>query len=167
MRTRSIWGLVIGAVLLLPAGLVGEQPAELEMILESDGPTLEACGYAHQLATCEWFHYDGADSGDPDQVSLDGRPYRLLWSGPGYHLSSGVVVYAESPGDGSLAGQLWVEAAPVPGRIHVSRSWVDLDGDRALTPRDLLTFEGGEHRVKDVRLLLRVRPLPLLLPPGE
>jgi hypothetical protein len=167
MRTHAIWTFVIGTVLLLPAGLVGQEPAGPEMILELDGPTLQTCAFAHRLSSCEWYHFDGLDPGDPERVWLDGRAYRLLWSGPGYRLASGALVYAEGAGDGALAGQRWVEAAPVPGRIHVSRSWADLDGDHVLTPRDLLTFEGGEQPVEDVRFLLRVRPLSGERPAGE
>ncbi|HSF42129.1 MAG TPA: hypothetical protein VLT87_20175 [Thermoanaerobaculia bacterium] len=159
MRHRSPALLALACAIALLAGPLRAQ----EMILEpEDGlDSLQSCNTVHRIATCEFFHYQAITYlGVGGLVKLDDKTYVVTWLGPGYYLESGVVLQAlGDPASAALAGQQWLEVYPEEGRIHVSRSWSDLDRNGALSLSDRLLFDSGrELKVRDVRLNLRVKP---------
>lgn len=160
MRQRLFFCALACAV-ALPAGALQAQ----EMILEpeDDVDSLQSCNTVHRMATCEYFHFQAITYlGVGGLIKLDDKPYVVTWLGPGYYLESGVVLQAMGdPVSEALAGQQWFEVYPEEGRIHVTRSWSDLDGNGALSLSDRLLFDSGrELKVRDVRLNLRVKPVP-------
>ena len=160
MRYRSPTLLALACATALLAGPLRAQ----EMILEPENGTdgFRYCDTVHQTATCETFHFQTITYlGVGGLVKLDDKAYVVTWLGPGYYLESGVVLQAlGDPASATLAGQRWFEVYPQEGRIHVSRSWNDLDGNGVLSLSDHLLFESGHDlRVRDVRLNLRVKPV--------
>jgi hypothetical protein len=161
MRQRCAILFVLACAAALLAGPLRAQ----EMILEpEDGiDALKSCDTLHRMVTCESFHYQTVTYlGVGGLVKLDDKSYIVTWMGPGYYLDSGVVLQAlGDPVSSALVGQRWLEVYPEEGRIHVSRSWNDLDRNGALSFSDRLFLESGrELKVKDVRLNLRVKPVP-------
>jgi hypothetical protein len=161
MRDRFSTLLALACALTLLAGPLRAQ----EMILEpEDGlDSLQNCNTVHRIATCEFFHYQTITYlGVDGLVKLDDKTYVVTWLGPGYYLESGVILQAlGDPASAALAGQQWLEVYPEEGRIHVSRSWSDLDRNGALSLSDRLLFDSGRDlKVRDVRLNLRVKPVP-------
>ncbi|HSK81226.1 MAG TPA: hypothetical protein VLQ45_32530 [Thermoanaerobaculia bacterium] len=160
MRHRSPALLALACAIALLAGPLRAQ----EMILEpeNDIDVLKSCDAVHRLSTCETFHFQTITYlGVGGLVKLDDKTYVVTWLGPGYYLESGVVLQAlGDPASAALAGQQWLEVYPEEGRIHVSRSWSDLDRNGALSLSDRLLFDSGrELEVRDVRLNLRVKPV--------
>lgn len=160
MRHRRLRCLALAFAATLLAGPLGAQ----EMILEpeDDVDTLQSCNTVHRPATCEVFHYvEVTYLGVGGLIKLDNRPYVVTWLGPGYYLDSGVILQAMGdPASADLTGQQWFEVYPQEGRIHVSRSWIDLDRNGALSLSDRLLFDSGRDlKVRDVRLNLRVKPV--------
>lgn len=161
MRQHLLPSLLLVCTVALLAGPLQAQ----EMILEpeNDIDALSSCDSVHRMATCETFHYQTLTFlGVGGLVQLDDKPYVVTWLGPGYYLDSGVVLQAiGDPVSTALVGQQWLEVYPEEGRIHVSRSWNDLDRNGALSLSDRLLFDSGrELKVRDVRLNLRVKPAP-------
>jgi len=146
-------------VLLLSAPLAAQV-----MVLEAEAgaEVVQPCDYTHVLLTCVEKHVDGilgVSSGGI--IQLDGEKYIVDWMGPGYHLESGLVIEPLGETVQGLRGQHWLEVYPNQDKVHTSRAWTDVDGNRALSPSDTLTLDSGPAlRVKDVRLQLRVRPAP-------
>lgn len=161
MRQRCLLSFALACAVALLAGPLQAQ----EMILEpeNDIDALKSCDTVHRMATCESFHYQMITYlGVGGLVKLDDTTYVVTWLGPGYYLDSGVVLQAMGdPVSTALVGQQWLEVYPQEGRIHVSRSWSDLDRNGALSLSDRLLFDSGrELKVRDVRLNLRVKPAP-------
>lgn len=161
MRSSCLTLLTLACAAAL---LAGPLPAQ-EMILEPENGTdaVKSCDSVHRIATCETFHFQALTYlGVGELVKLDDKTYILSWMGPGYYLESGVVLHAlGDPVSNALTGQRWVEVYPQEGRIHVSRSWNDLDRNGVLSFSDRLLFESGrELKVQDIRLNLRVKPVP-------
>jgi len=149
--------------LALAAALLAGSLRAQEMILEpeDDLDSLKSCDTVHQISTCQSFHYQAITYlGVGGLIKLDDKTYVVTWLGPGYYLDSGVILQAMSgPASTALVGQRWFEVYPEEGRIHVSRSWSDLDRNGALSLADRLLFDSGrELEVWDVRLNLRVKP---------
>jgi hypothetical protein len=121
------------------------------------------CDYAHVLATCHERHVSNLLPPTVGGIlELDGESHVVEWIGPGYHLESGVILQPMGATQRGLKGQLWLEVYPTDQeKIHTSRAWEDVDGNRALSASDFLTLETGPAlEIKDVRLQLRVRPVP-------
>lgn len=163
MRQRRSTLLALACAATLLAGPLRAQ----EMILEpEDGSTdaIKSCDSVHRIATCETFHYQTITyQGVGGLIKLDDKTYTVTWMGPGYYLDSGVVLQAVGdPVSNALVGQRWLEVYPEEGRIHLSRSWNDLDSNGVLSLSDHLRLDSGrELEVKDVRLNLRVKPVPV------
>jgi hypothetical protein len=155
--------LFVMVCLMVPLALSPVRGQELILEPEDSVDALQRCDSAHVVKTCEMVHYDPVTISEPGGlVRLDDKLYEITWMGPGYYLSSGEILHPLG-GDsisGLLAGQRWVEIHPEEGRIHVSRSWQDVDLDGALSRADSLVFADGlVRKVRDVRLNLRVRPV--------
>jgi hypothetical protein len=160
MRQRRALLFALACAAALLAGPLRAQ----EMILEpeDDIDALKSCDTLHRLATCDSFHYQAITYlGVGGLIKLDDKSYVVTWMGPGYYLDSGVVLQAMGdPVSNALVGQRWFEVYPEEGRIHVSRSWNDLDRNGVLSFSDHLLLDSGrELEVRDVRLNLRVRPV--------
>jgi hypothetical protein len=148
------------------AALLAAPLSAQEMILEPEDGTdaIKNCDSVHRMATCETFHYQMITYlGVEGLIKLDDKTYVVTWMGPGYYLDSGVVLQAVGdPVSNALMGQQWLEVYPEEGRIHVSRSWNDLDRNGVLSFSDHLLLDSGrELKVQDVRLNLRVKPVPV------
>jgi len=160
---RELFVPLASALLL---ALLTQSLCAQELILEKetdDGTMgLRYCDFVHRHSTCESFHVQTiTDTKVGGIVVLDGRRFEITWIGPGYYLDSGIVLQASGGPAERLAGQRWLEVYPVEGRIHVSRSWKDRDADGTLSFSDTLQFDAGlEMKVRDIRLNLRVVPLP-------
>jgi hypothetical protein len=146
-------------VFLIPAASRSQQ---LVLELDPGVVTLAYCDSAHLVGNCTRVHVETPDAVTVGAtLQLDGKPYILDWIGPGYYLDSGVILQAHGKAKSRLAGQSWVEVYPERGRVHTSRSWKDVDGNLLLSIADKLTLEDGRVvRIKDVRLNLRVSPVP-------
>lgn len=153
--------LVLALVLVfrIPAASPSQQ---LVLELPPGVTTLAYCDSAHIVNKCSYIHIETADAVTVGgTLQLDGKSYVLDWIGPGYYLDSGVILQAHGKSKARLAGQRWVEVYPERGRVHTSRSWKDVDGNLLLSIADKLTLEDGRVvRIKDVRLNLRVSPVP-------
>ena len=151
--------LTVSALVLLSAPLAAQT-----MVLEAESGVVELayCDYVHVVFTCTERHLEnevGVSAGGT--IQLDGEKYIVDWMGPGYHLESGVVVEPLGNAVRGLRGQRWLEVYPNQDKVHASRAWKDVDGNRALSVSDTLALDSGPAlRVKDVRLQLRVRPAP-------
>jgi hypothetical protein len=131
------------------------------LVLEAEAGVdiLTWCQIVHVHATCDYKHFDGeVGLSVGATVQFDGESFLVEWMGPGYYLESGIVLQPVGVTAQGLRGQRWLEISPQEGRIHTSRAWKDVDGNRALSASDTLTLEtGAADEVKDVRLQLRVR----------
>lgn len=151
---------VLSLVLLFSTPLAAQTIiVEAEAGVETLGP----CQWVHVALTCEEKHFSGELAPSVGGVlQLDGEDFIVEWIGPGYHFESGLVLQPAGVTKRGLRGQRWFEVYPVQGRIHVSRAWKDVDGNRALSKSDTLSFRtGAPLGVRDVRLQLRVRPAPV------
>jgi hypothetical protein len=134
------------------------------LVLEADVGVVELayCDYTHVILSCTEKHIEneaGVSTGGI--LLLDGERYIVDWMGPGYYLESGMVIEPLGDAAKGLRGQRWLEVYPQQNRVHTSRAWEDVDGNRALSASDTLALDGAPAlRVKDVRLQLRVRPAP-------
>jgi hypothetical protein len=133
------------------------------IILEAEAgvEALVSCQWVHVPISCDQKHIDNVLPPTVGGIlQLDGESYIVEWMGPGYHLESGLILQPTGATKRGLRGQRWLEVYPVQGRIHTSRAWKDVDGNRALSASDTLTLRTGPPLgVKDVRLQLRVRPV--------
>jgi hypothetical protein len=158
--------LCASLALALLLALLTQPLCAQEQILEKEDGTfgLQYCDFLHRTATCESVHVQritGSKVGGI--IVLNDRPFVITWIGPGYYLDSGIVVQASGEPAERLVGQRWLEVYPVEGRIHVSRAWKDRDADGILSFADGLQFDVGyEMKVRDIRLNLRVKPLPAI-----
>jgi hypothetical protein len=136
-----------------------------DVILEAEPgtSTLAYCDYLHNVRTCTNSHVEtGVALNVGSTLELDGRSYVITWMGPGYYLEDGVIVEPLGSPAAKLRGQRWTEVKPREGRIRVSRRWRDEDRNRVLSATDTLALDGGPAvKVKDVRLHVRAKPLPL------
>ena len=148
----------VSVVFVLTAPLLAQQTLILEAMAGVE--TLQTCEVSHITSTCTNKHVGGelpVTTGS--SILLDGEKYFVEWMGPGYYLSSGVVVEPLGETATELKGQLWLEVYPDQGKTHTSRVWVDSDGNQALSASDTLALDSDPPvMVKDVRLQLRVRP---------
>lgn len=147
------------AVLCFTA-LAGAQTLILESESGTDLP--QPCDFFHRPVSCEELHYDGEMAASVGSlIQLDGQRYLLEWMGPGYYLESGLVLQPLGDAAPGLKGQRWLEVYPHEGRVHTSRAWKDGDENRALSASDTLALDSDSAvRVIDVRLQLRVKPVP-------
>ncbi len=175
MQPRSRMSAIVFTLTLFgPAALAAAGPEVFEVM----NPGAEAIGYCqtlHRTADCSTFHVQGLTVSPKGTVlDLDGQPYLVEWTGPGYYLESGIVLQPLGEAKAGLGGQRWLEILPDLGRVHTSSAWKDQDGNRALSVSDTLTLVDGKVlktlKVKDVRLHVRASPLPEgpeRLGPGE
>lgn len=160
------WRFLLGAAVMV---LSGTDLVAQEMVLEATNgqKSLQTCDYLHHISTCDVYHFRKEYSIEPVESSLrvgatvylDEKAYRLEWMGPAYYLADGTVLHLIGPTSSSLAGAQWLEVYPVEGRVHVSSAWEDREGDRMLSPLDLLTFADRSSVVRDIRLNVRVTPI--------
>ena len=150
-------GTVSVLALLLSAPLSGQT-----IVIEAQAgvEALTPCVPTHVVSTCQTKHPDGVeDASVGSTILLDGEEYLIEWMGPGYHLSSGVILEPLGETAEGLKGQLWLEVYPDEGKTHTSSGWVDLDGNQALSASDRLALDSDPPViVMDVRLQLRVKP---------
>ncbi len=150
------------AVLALTSLLLSMPAAAQTLIVEAEAgaETLGYCDWVHIPLTCSEKHVENELAPTVGGIlQLDGERYVVEWMGPGYHLESGLILQPTGATKSRLRGQRWLEVYPVQGRIHTSRAWKDVDGNRTLSRSDTLTFGSGSPLgVKDVRLQLRLRP---------
>lgn len=150
------------AVLALTSLLLSAPAAAQTLIVEAEAgvETLGFCDWVHVSLTCNDRHVENEVAPSVGGIlQLDGERYVVEWMGPGYHLESGLILQPTGATKSRLRGQRWLEVYPVQGRIHTSRAWKDVDGNRALSRSDTLTFgTGSPLGVKDVRLQLRLKP---------
>lgn len=152
---------VLALILLLLSTRLAAQTIVLEA--EANVETLGYCQWFHVPATCVEKHFEGELPPSVGEIAqFSGESYLVEWMGPGYHFESGLILQPLGAAKRALRGQMWLEVYPVEGRRYTSRVWKDADGNRALSPSDTLTFRtGAPLGVTDVRLHLRVRPVPL------
>jgi hypothetical protein len=137
-------------------------------VFEVMDPGAQAIGYCqtlHRTADCSTYHVQGVTvTPEGTLLDLEGQPYLVEWTGPGYYLESGVVLQPLGEAKAGLGGQRWLEILPEHGKIHTSSAWKDQDGNRVLSVSDTLTLGTGKAlktlKVKDVRLHVRASPLP-------
>jgi hypothetical protein len=154
---RSLFLAAIGLLSILPAG----RAQEITLETRADSNEVFYCQMLHST-TCTMVHVEittllsiGA------ALQLDGNPYVITWTGPGYYLATGVVLEAQGEAVAGLKGQRWVEVKPHAGRAHLSGGWKDKDGNGALSVSDTLALEDGtEVEIKDVRLHIRAKRVP-------
>jgi hypothetical protein len=152
------------ALPLLPLAARAQPEKASQMILETEpgADALSYCDTAHNLKTCVSVHIETQLAlGVGVVVRLDGADFVIDWMGPGYYLENGLVLEPTGQLFSDLKGQRWLEVYPDEGKVHTSRSWGDRDRNRALSAADTLALDAGpELKVKDVRLHLRVSPVP-------
>lgn len=148
---------VFGLVFLLSVPVAAQS-----IIVEAEGETLAYCEYFHVPLTCEERHKTNEPLPTVGGIlELDGESYFVEWMGPAYHMDTGVILQPTGVIKRGLKGQRWLEVYPNQGKIHTMRAWKDADGNRALSVSDTLALDSGSIvMVKDVRLELRVRPVP-------
>jgi hypothetical protein len=156
-RVRVVFAA--GILLLASAGWA----EELILEAESGTSTLAYCDYLHNVKSCATSHVETAVALNVGStLEFDGQSYVITWMGPGYYLENGAIVEPLGNPVAKLRGQRWTEVKPREGRVLVSRRWRDLDRNRVLSASDLLTLDDGPAmKVKDVRLHVRVKPLPV------
>ncbi len=157
--------LFLAVALSLPLAAAQAQPAKpSQMILETEpgADGLSYCDSAHNLKTCASVHIEiQLALAVGVRLKLDGEDFVVDWMGPGYYLENGLVLEPTGQLVAGLNGQRWIEVSPDEGKIHTSRGWHDKDLNRALSAADSLALDAGpELEVKDVRLHLRVSPVP-------
>ena len=159
---HSIRVALAAGILLLTAS-AGR--AEEELILEAEPgvSTLAYCDNLHNIKSCATTHVEtGVTLKVGSTLELDGRSYLITWMGPGYYLENGAVVEPLGNPAAKLRGQRWTEVKPREGQVRVSRRWRDSDQNRVLSASDLMTLDDGPAlKVKDVRLHVRVKSLPV------
>ena len=161
IRRALISSLIPAATALtLAASPLGAQQMILETEAGVDG--LANCDSAHNLKTCASLHIETSVALKVGGlVQLDGEDFTVDWMGPGYYLETGVVLEPAGKLFSDLKGQRWIEVYPSEGKVHTSRGWNDKDRNLALSATDSLALDDGpEVKVKDVRLHLRVSPVP-------
>jgi len=148
-----------GILLLASAG----RAEELILEAEPGTSTLSYCDYLHNVKSCATTHVETAVALNPGStLELDGKAYVITWMGPGYYLENGAIVEPLGNPIAKLRGQRWTEVKPREGRVRVSRRWRDADRNQVLSASDLLALDGeAAVKVKDVRLHVRVKPLPV------
>jgi hypothetical protein len=156
----------IALAFLVPAALEAGQV--VFEVMDPGATTLGYCQLLHKTDDCSTYHNAGATvTVDGTVLDLEGQPYLVEWTGPGYYLESGVVLEPLGETKAGLGGQSWLEVYPETGKVHTSRTWKDNDGNRVLSASDTLTLDTGSRdkalkplKVKDVRLHVRARLLP-------
>ncbi len=163
MQSRST---VFAMVCTLVLGFFGPLAAESEVfeILDPEARALAWCQTAHRVANCEEYHINQITLTPGGAVlDLDGHPYAVEWTGPGYYLESGVILQPLGEAKSGLQGQRWLEVYPEQGKVHVSQAWEDQDGNQVLSVSDTLKLGTRKAsktlKVKDVRLQFRASPL--------
>ena len=157
---RSLRLIIVLTLGLLPGALHAQESFVLSA--EPGVTELAYCQFVHDERSCKMVHISEITvSSRGTLLGIDGGQYLVEWSGPGYYLDSGTVLQPLGETKSGLKGQRWLEIHPREGRTHTSSSWKDLDGDHLLSIADELVLDSGrELRVKDVRLHLRVSPVP-------
>jgi hypothetical protein len=152
---RSALLVAAGACCLVPAGRAQE------ITLETNNGTALFCEMLHST-TCLMVHVENSTALVVGaSLQLDGKPYVITWTGPGYYLETGLVLEAQGETVAGLDGQRWVETHPHQGKAHVSRGWKDNDRNGALSVSDTLALDDGtEVAIKDVRLHVRAKLVP-------
>ncbi|HEY0556529.1 MAG TPA: hypothetical protein VGG20_19905 [Thermoanaerobaculia bacterium] len=152
------------ALSLLPAAAQAQSAKPSQMILETEpgADGLTYCDSAHNLKTCASVHIETQLAlAVGVRLKLDGEDFVVDWMGPGYYLENGLVLEPTGQLVADLKGQRWLEVYPDEGKVHASRGWRDKDLNRALSAADSLALDAGpELKVKDVRLHVRVSPVP-------
>jgi sorbitol-specific phosphotransferase system component IIA len=156
-RFRSALLLAGGFLCILPAG----RAQEITLETRAGATTALYCEMLHSTL-CAMAHVESTTRLTVGaSLQLDGKAYVITWVGPGYYLETGVVLEAQGETATDLKGQRWAETNPHGGTLHVSRAWRDTDQNGALSVNDTLALDDGpEVAVKDVRLHVRVRPVP-------
>jgi len=151
-----------GCTIFALALLFSAPLAAQTMVLEAEAETVNPCDFVHVVFTCTEKHVDNvAALSAGELIQLDGEKFVIDWTGPGYHLESGLVIEPLGQAVQGLRGQRWLEVYPQQEKVHTSHAWTDVDGNRALSASDTLALDSGPAlRVEDVRLQLRVRPAP-------
>jgi hypothetical protein len=154
---RSALLAALGLLSILPAG----RAQEITLETRADATVAFFCQMLHST-NCTMVHVENATSLSVGAaLQLDGNPYVITWTGPGYYLANGVVLEAQGEAVAGLKGQRWVEVKPHAGRAHLSGGWKDKDGNGALSVADTLRLEDGtEVEIKDVRLHIRAQRVP-------
>jgi hypothetical protein len=154
---RSSLLTLIGLLSFLTAG----RAQEITLETRADASVAFFCQMLHST-TCAMVHVENSTTLSVGAaLQLDGNPYVITWTGPGYYLATGVVLEAQGEAVAALKGQRWVEVKPQAGRAHLSGGWKDKDGNGALSVADTLTLEdGAEVEIKDVRLHVRAKRVP-------
>jgi hypothetical protein len=154
---RSALLAVLATVAILPAG----RAQEITLETRADASIAFYCQMLHST-TCTMVHVENTTVLSVGAaLQLDGNPYVITWTGPGYYLSNGAVLEAEGEAVARLEGQRWVEVKPHAGRAHLSVGWKDRDGNGALSIADTLALEDGTVvEIKDVRLHIRAKRVP-------
>ena len=163
MQPRSTIFLMV-CTLVFSHVAYAAQPEVFE-VMDPEAEAIGFCQTLHRTADCSTFHVQGlAVSPEGTVLDLDGQPYLVEWTGPGYYLESGIVLQPLGEAKAGLGGQRWLEILPDHGKVHTSSAWKDRDGNRALSVLDTLTLVEGKVlktlKVKDVRLHVRATPLP-------
>lgn len=123
--------------------------------------SLTVCDNLHNMLTCDSFHVEKPSVAVGTKLKLGGTLYLVEWMGPGYYLENGLVLELLGEPSAGLKNQRWFEVYPKQGRIHISSSWQDGDGNRRLSAADILTLEDGRsQRIREVRLHVRASPAP-------
>lgn len=150
LRPLNILLLTLLLTLLLPATV----PAQILIVeVQPGAEVLAACNWVH-LPSCEPKHIDGIEN---DSLILDGQPFVVDWTGWGYYLDSGVVLEPMDEAVSASGRRRWLETYPDQGKVHVSLSWSDADGDGKLSVSDALTLESGVEAIREVRLHTWIR----------
>lgn len=158
----TLFSIVCTLVFFSPVAFAAEP--EVFEVMDPGATALTYCDTLHRTSDCSTFHIAGVTvSVQGTLLDLDGQPYRVDWTGPGYYLESGLVLQPLGEAKAGLGGQRWLEILPDHGKVHTSSAWKDQDGNRALSVADTLTLVEGKARqtlkVKDVRLHVRATPL--------
>lgn len=164
MQPRSIIFVMVCTLVFFGPAAFAAEPEVFE-VMDSKAEAIGNCQTLHRIADCSTYHVQNVTVTAVGTVlDLEGQPYLVEWTGPGYYLESGVVLEPLGEAEADLGGQRWLEVSPEPGKIHTSHVWKDEDGNRVLSASDTLTLGTGKAlktlKVKDVRLHVRASPLP-------
>jgi hypothetical protein len=154
--------LVFGAMVMC-VGLFPFAGSAETLLLESTAPRVESleglkvCDDMHHVRTCDIYHIEPPFAyASTETLILNGKAYRIEWSGKGYYLESGLILQQQ-------ANHEWVEVYPNHGTVHPLASWNDVDKNGAVGIGDRLELgEGTFDRVIDVRLHIKVSSVPAL-----
>jgi hypothetical protein len=157
---RFLRSSILAAVGILSIVTAG-RAQEITLETRADSTAVLYCQNLHST-DCNMVHVENATSiSTGAALQLDGKPYVITWTGPGYYLSTGAILEAQGETAARLEGQRWVEVKPRAGQAHLSSRWQDRDGNGALSVADILTLEDGtEVEIKDVRLHIRAKRVP-------